>query len=444
MRRRAFIKAAGLGALAPALSAYAGPDSSSVPEGRTVPSKDKLKVACVGCGGMGYAGVRGVSRENIVALCDVDHNMAAKAFREHGQAKRYRDFRHMLIEMGDQIDAVAVGIPDHMHFPVAMMAIQMGKHVFVQKPLAHTVWEARALALAARKHKVVTQMGNQGHAGEGIRVAKEWIDAGAIGHVREAHVWTEKLTPGGYKSSLRERPKDTPPVPPTLDWNRWLGTSPARPYHPEYHPRKWRGWWDFGCGALGDIGCHTMDAAFWALKLASPVSVEAETGPFTDETTPDWSIVTYRFPARGEMPPVKLVWYDGGKRPERPKHLEKNRRVSKRGYVIVGETCSIMDQSEKCSSPRLIPESRMKSYKRPPKTIPRVPRGDPFGEWIRACKGGPKPGSNFDYSGPLSEAVLLGNVAIMARKKIEWDGKNLRCTNVPEANELVRKKYRIF
>ena len=412
-------------------------------KGRLVKDR-KLNIACIGCGGKGQGDVHAVGGENIVALCDVDAVRAGETFGRFPNVKKYKDFRQMLIEMDDQIDAVTVSTPDHTHFPAAMMAIEMGKHVFVQKPLTHTVWEARELALAARKHGVVTQMGNQGHAGEGTRLLREWIQAGVIGPVREVHAWINHPGKGG-RDFLSDRPKDTPPVPEGLDWNRWLGVAPARPYHPAYVPFKWRGWWDFGSCCLGDMGCHVMDAAFWALDLKYPASVEAEAVGANDETGPDWSIVTYQFPARGHMPPAKVVWYDGGKKPPRPKDLEEERPMSQHGQLLLGDRGTILDSGAYCDSPKLIPRAKMREFlpKRPPKTIPRV-KGGPHKEWIRACKGGPKPGSNFEHSGPLTEMVLLGSLAIRTGKKIEWDGENMRCTNVPEVNKLVRKMYRKF
>jgi len=409
-----------------------------------VPPDRKLNIACIGCGGQGGQDVYGVGRENIVALCDVDTERAAGALKSRPNARTYKDYRKMLEEMGDEIDAVTVSTPDQTHFPAAMMAIEMGKHVFVQKPLAHTVWEARQLRLAARKHGVVTQMGNQGHAGEGTRLVREWVQAGVIGPVREVHAWIGH--PGkGVGGVPDDRPKDTPPVPETLDWDLWLGVAPERPYHPLYVPFKWRAWWDFGSCALGDMGCHVMDAAFWALDLKYPTSVEAETAGCHDETGPNWSIVTFQFPARGSMPPVKVMWYDGGKRPPRPKELEEDRKFSEHGQLLVGEKGTIYDQGAYCQSPRLIPEAKMQEAvpNLPPKTIPRV-KGSHYAEWIQACKGGPKPGSNFDHSEPLTEMVLLGNIAIRTGKKIEWDGENLRCTNVPEANKYVKTEYRVF
>ena len=228
----------------------------------------------------------------------------------------------MLRELDDRIDAVTISTPDHLHHVAGMMAITMGKHVFIQKPMARSVGETRDLLLASRRHKVITQMGNQGHAGEGVRLAREWVQAGLIGPVREVHIWTKKMELGPYKSALKSRPAAGETAPATLDWNLWNGPSPARPYSAEYHPRRWRNWWDFGCGALGDIGCHTMDAPFYALDLGAPATVQAETAPFNDETYPDWSVITYEFPARGSQPPVNVTWYDGGKLPPRPKGLE--------------------------------------------------------------------------------------------------------------------------
>jgi len=373
----------------------------------------------------------------------VDTVRAAGALKSHPNARKYKDYRKMLEEMGDEIDAVTISTPDHTHFPAAIMAIEMGKHVFVQKPLAHTVWEAREMTRAAMKHGVVTQMGNQGHAGEGTRLVREWVQAGVIGPVREVHAWSDHHGKGA--SSPNERPKETPPVPETLDWNLWLGVAPERPYHPVYVPFNWRAWWDFGSCALGDMGCHLLDAAFWALDLKYPVSVEAQTAEVFKETGPAWSIVTWQFPARGNMPPVKVVWYDGKKQPPRPKELEENRKIGGHGQLLVGEKGTIYEPGAYCESPRLIPESRMQEAipNLPPKTVPRV-KGGHYAEWIQACKGGPTPGSSFEHSGPLTEMVLLGNIAIRTGKKIEWDGENLRCTTVPEANKYVKAEYRVF
>jgi len=465
MDRRKFIKRAGLGTAALAAPwAIGGTARAAVRKGRIIPEDQKLNIACIGCGGQGGQDIYGVGRENIVALCDVDQDRAAGVFKRRPDTPKYTDYRKMLKEMDEQIDAVTVSTPDHAHFPAAMMAIEMGKHVFVQKPLAHTVWEARQLSLAAREHEVITQMGNQGHALEGARLFREWVQAGVIGPVHEVHAWTNHHGKGAQRT-MDKRPEETPPLPETLDWNLWLGVAPERPYHPIYVPFNWRGWWDFGSCALGDMGCHVMDAAFWALNLRYPTSVEAETAEVFAETGPDWSIVTWQFPdrdtipahlseewkerlrkhlpTRDKMPPVKVVWYDGKKKPPRPKDLEDDRELGGHGLLLIGEKGTIYNDGAYCRKPRLIPESKMQQMqpKLPPKTIPRV-QGGHYAEWIRACKGGPKPGSNFEYSGPLTEMVQLGNVAIRTGKKLQWDGDNLRCTNVPEANEYVNKKYR--
>ncbi len=440
MNRREFLELTALGVAGLTLPKLSlGVDVPSR-KGRILKPDEKLRVAGVGCGGKGGSDIDGAGAEEIVALCDVDFNRAAGTFRKYPNAKRYRDFRQMLLEMDEQIDAVTVSTPDHMHFPAAMMAITMGKHVYVQKPLTHTVAEARALTEAAHAHGVVTQMGNQGHAGEGTRLLREWVQAGAIGDVHEVHFWTNRpIWPQGLT-----RPATADVLPPTLDWNRWLGVAPLRPYHSSYLPFNWRGWWDFGCGALGDMGCHIMDAAFWALDLKYPISVEAEMDAAYAETAPKWSIVTYQFPARGRMPPVKVVWYDGGKQPPRPKELEADRDMPRGGQLLIGDKGAIMDPSDYCQSPRLIPEEKMQAFTRPEKTIPRVPNSNPHTEWTSACKGGPTPGSNFDHSGPLTEMVVLGNLAIRTGKKIEWDGKRMLCKNFPAAQALVTKEYRVF
>lgn len=400
------------------------------------PPSEKLNIAAIGAGGRGGGDIGAVSSENIVALCDVDDKKAAETFEHYPKAKKYRDFRKML-EREKNIDAVIVATPDHTHAVATMMAIKMGKHVYTEKPLTYSIYEARELAKAAREAKVATQMGNQGHSGEGNRLICEWIWDGAIGPVREVHAWTDRpIWPQGI-----DRPKETPRVPKTLDWDLWLGPAPDRPYNPAYLPFKWRGWWDFGAGALGDMACHIVDSPFWALKLGHPISVEASSTKVNSETYPLASTVHYRFPARDGMPPVKMTWYDGGIMPPQPEELEPGRRMGSDngGVLFVGEKSKLV-----CgcygNSPRLIPETKMKEYNRPPKTIPRVEGHHK--DWIQACKGGKPACSNFDYAGPLTEMVLLGNVAIRTGKKLCWDGPNMRVTNVPEANEYIRRQYR--
>lgn len=403
---------------------------------------DRLNIAGIGVGGMGadnIAQINSLNTENIYALCDVDEDYASKTFKLYPNAKKFRDFRKML-ESEKEIDAVVIATPDHTHAVIAMMAIKMGKHVFCQKPLTRTIYEARRLSQAAREANVASQMGNQGHASEGARLINEWIWDGAIGPVREVHCWTDRpIWPQGV-----ERPQETPAVPSTLDWDLWLGPAPYRPYHPAYVPFNWRGWWDFGVGALGDMAPHIIDHPYWALKLGYPTSVEASTTPLNKETYPLASIVRFEFPARGDMPPVTLTWYDGGMMPRRPNDLEPGRRRGNEdgGVMYVGDKGMLMHGCYG-ETPRLIPESRMNEYERPPKTIPRS--GGVHEEWLEACKGGKPANSNFDYSGPLTETILLGTIAIRMKDKnvkLYWDGPNLHFTNLPEANEYIHRQYR--
>jgi predicted dehydrogenase len=421
-------------------------------QGTTAPS-DKLNIACVGVGGMGKSNLRRCEDENIVALCDVDFTFADPVFQKYPAAKRYKDFRVMLDEHED-IDAVIVATPDHSHAVIAMAAMARKKHVYVQKPLTHSVQEARLLTEAARKYGVATQMGNQGHSGEGIRLLCEWIWDGAIGNVHEAHAWTNRpVWPQGIEM---DRPAETPEAPAGLDWDLWIGPAKARPYHPAYHPAKWRAWWDFGTGSLGDMACHIVDPLFWALKLKYPVSVEAhvskywqaffEEAPTRYETYPRSSIVRYRFPAREKMPAVSLTWWDGGLMPARPAGLEPGRRMGDLdgGILLIGDKGAILANCYG-ESPRIVPESSMKKYKRPKKTIERIPEGSDGHEkdWIRACKGGKPASSNFDYSGPLSETVLMGNLAVrFPGRELFWNGEAMEVTNDKDANAYVRREYR--
>jgi len=416
------------------------------PRPRRISPNEKMHVAGIGVGGKGGGDIKAASvGNNIVALCDVDFHRAAEAgsFKAFPKAKKYKDFRKMLDEMGRQIDAVTVSTPDHQHAVAAMMAMKMGKHVFCQKPLTHDVYEARALTEAARKYGVVTQMGNQGTSKDGLREAVEVVQSGAIGPVREVHVWTNRpIWPQGIG-----RPKGTLPVPAHLNWDLWLGTAPERPYHKGYHPFTWRGWWDFGTGALGDMACHTANMAFMALKLGYPMSVEAETSDdINDETYPTWSIIRYEFPARGEMPPVKWVWYDGGKnKPAKATEaIEKHARGHKipgSGSLLVGDKGTLFSPSDYGAAYKLLPEKDFDGYKPPTPTLPRV-HGKHDVEWVKACKGEGKPMSNFDYAGPLTETVVLGCVAMRAGEKILWDGKRMKVTNCPKANNYLRREYR--
>jgi predicted dehydrogenase len=411
--------------------------------GNTAPS-EKLNIAGVGIGGQGASDLNDVRGENIVALCDVDWDYAAHTFKQYPKARQYKDFR-VMFEKEKGIDAVVVGTPDHNHAVVSMMAIKLGKHVYCEKPLTRTVYEARAIAQAAREAKVATQMGNQGMAFEGNRLINEWIWDGAIGQVREVHAWSDRPTHEGklFWAQGVDRPKDTPPVPTTMDWDLWLGPAPYRPYNPAYAPFAWRGWWDFGSGGLGDMGIHNLAPAWSALKLEAPVSVNASSTLFNNETLPLASMVHYEFPARGNMAPVTLHWYDGGMIPARPPELEDDRELSREdGLLFVGDKGTMYVEGWGGNSPRLIPEAKMQAYKRPPKTLPRSIGH--HAEWLRACKEGTPTRSSFaDFAGPLTEAVLLGTVCVrMGGRKLLWDSKNLKVTNVPEANQYLHYEYR--
>jgi predicted dehydrogenase len=442
MNRRDFVKSAAVGTAAfSVLGGYASGKSVAVPLNR------KLNIAGIGVGGMGKANLKAIAEsENIVALCDVDWDYAKKIFRLYPDAKRYKDYRVMFDEMGDKIDAVVIATPDHTHACIAMEAMRRGKHVYVQKPLAKTVYEARMLTEAARKYGVVTQMGNQGHSDEGARLICEWIWDGAIGDVREVHAWTDRpVWPQGLA-----RPKKGMPVPKTLDWDLWIGPAPHRSYHEIYHPWDWRAWVDFGTGALGDMACHVLDPVFWALKLKYAVSVQGSYATNVikkwekqeiNESYPLGSVIHLEYPARGSMPPVKIHWYDGGLMPERPEELEEGRRMSSTGVIFVGDKGKLMCDCYG-KSPQLIPYSKMKAYKRPAKTLERIKVSHEM-NWVEAIKKGGKATSNFDYAGPFTEMVLMGNLCLhKPGHKILWDGENMKCTNFPELNKYVNPRYR--
>jgi predicted dehydrogenase len=439
-------------------------------------ANDKINFACIGVGGKGrsdssHAALFG----NVVAICDIDERTLNARAKALPKAKKYHDFRKMLEEMGKSIDAVTVSTPDHTHAVAAMMAIKMKKHVYCQKPLTHSVYEARQLRLEAKKNKVATQMGNQGTASDGLRRAVEIIRAGALGPVREVHVWTNRpIWP--QAPLIAARPKSAP-VPKQVHWDLWLGPCPKRPYalYPDeekfgrrkgqgaYHPFVWRGWWDFGTGALGDMGCHTANLAFMALQLGYPTSVEAECGDLNPETCPSWAKVTLEFPARGnKMPAVKFHWYEGkkdGKRVLPPADLTKGAaNVPPSGSLLVGDKGILYSGHENGSSYRLLPEKDFKDYKGPEMTLPRhkIVRRNPKpgdlrnvdeamkAEWVAAIRAN-KPQlalSNFDYSGLLTETILLGNVAMRVGKKIEWDGENARAKNCKEADKYIKLHYR--
>jgi predicted dehydrogenase len=430
---------------------------------RPAPS-ERINVACIGVGDMGMGDLRELIRleeVEIVAVADVaevvdysQQEFGGVAGRDYAletvkqvNAERsksgaasgcngYEDFREMFEQESD-IDAVVVATPDHVHAAACLAAISRGKHVYCEKPLTHSLYETRRVTEAARKAGVATQMGNQGNSGEGIRLAVEWIRDGAIGPVREVHAFSSSGKLAWTK--LSNRPEEAQPVPEGLNWDLWLGPAPERPYHSAYAPYNWRAWWDFGTSAIGDMACHNIDPAFWALDLGAAATVEASATAFTDETVPAGGIYTYEFPARGEMPPVTLKWYDGGILPPRPEQLELGRRFGGDGIYFVGDE-GVLLMGGWSESPRLIPESRMRAYQRPPETIPRV--SGHHQDWIDACRGGDATSSNFDYAGPLTELVLLGNVALRTGKKLHWDSENLKATNAPEADPYIKPAFR--
>ena len=398
------------------------------------PANEKLNIAIIGCGGRGRANLDAVKSESIVALCDTNDNATAAALKDFPDAKTFADFRRMLDKMHHQIDAVVVSTPDHTHAVASVMAMKMGKHCYCEKPLTHSIYEARVMRDTARRYGVATQMGNQGTASSGLREAVEVIRSGAIGQVYEIAVWSNRpIWPQGI-----ERPKETPPVPPHLHWDLWLGPAPARPYHPCYEPFNWRGWIDFGTGALGDMGCHTLNMPFMALELRNPISIEAEVFGMTKETYPKQSIVTYYFPERNGLRTLRLKWYDGGLKPS--PDLLYGRELPGSGVVLLGEKGRLFAGDDYCSRYELLPAEDFADYKKPEPTLPRSPGHHQ--EWIQACKGGAPAMSNFDYASALTETILLGNLAIVTGKTIYWDAENMKAINCPEADYYINTPYR--
>jgi predicted dehydrogenase len=472
IRRRTFLATSAASALA----------FTYVPK-RAFGANDRIYVAGIGVGGQGGGDIKGVAAAGgtVVALCDVDEGRAAGSFKRFTEAKVYRDFREML-EKEKGIDAVTVSTPDHTHAVAAMAAMSLGKHVRCQKPLTHSIYEARALTLAADYYHVQTQMGNQAHAGEPIRRAVELVRAGIIGPVREVHAWSDRpIWPQG-QAALDDRERlSSQPQPRDLDWDLWLGPAPQRPYNACYAPFKWRGWWDFGTGALGDMACHIMDMPYWALGLTAPQTVVAESGGGTKETGPNWSTITYEFAAREVVgggqrgaavgpkaavaqPNVKYVWYDGKKdgRQNAPYELlaratEEVRAAgapasaSKPGkaplavddpkrwdLILVGDAGLML--FNRGSTEWIVTPKDRATFAEVPQTIPRV--AGPNAEWLAACRGEGKALSSFDYAGPFTETVLLGTLAVRLGRKITWDPVGLKVPGVPEADALIERPYR--
>jgi predicted dehydrogenase len=443
LSRRAFVKSAALTAAAFTIV----PRHVLGGKGYIAPS-DKLNIACIGIGGMGKANLKNVApTENIVALCDIDEVYAAPVFELYPKAKRHKDYRRMLESQKD-IDAVIIATPDHQHAIQTATAMKLGKHVYVQKPLTYTVYEARELAKMARQMpKIVTQMGNQGHSLDESRSLVEWIQDGAIGNIPHVDVWTNRpIWPQGIS-----RPTDAPAVPATLDWDLFLGPAPQRDYNPAYTPFKWRGWVDYGVGALGDMGAHLIDHIVWSLKLGAPVSIEATSSPFGKsknaagkevlETYPLATVVHYDFAAREQLPAMRMTWYDGGLMPPKPEELGDEALNRTGGVLYYGSKGKLMHETYG-ANPRLLPKSLMESYKKPAQKLPRIGMSHEM-NWVAACKGKAKASCPFDYAGPLTETMILGVLALRAPgRKLLWDSANMQFTNAPELNAFIRREYR--
>lgn len=436
INRRKFIKSAG--------AAFMILQSGSA---RTYAANEKLNIASVGAGGKAAGDISSVSSENIVALCDVDTERAGGMFRQFPRARQFRDYRQMFDAVGEEIDAVIVATPDHHHFHASMLALRHRKHLYTEKPLTHSVWEARELTRAARDAGVATQMGNQAQASDETRRVQEYILDDAVGPVENVDIWTDRASRGLFEEYWPQgvgRPADSPTVPESMAWDLWLGPAPHRPYHPAYAPFKWRGWWDFGTGALGDIACHFFDPVFRALELGAPDSVEATSSRANAETYPLASMITFHFPARGNKPPVRLTWYDGGLKPARPEAIPEGAPLGDNGLILHGSKGVIHSDWNRW---RLFPDALDREFGDPTRRLERSPGH--HAEWIAACKGGQPAGSNFDWAGPLTETVLLGNVALRAQlreklihTRLHWDTRAFGFTNLPEADQWLRREYR--
>ncbi len=436
--RRDFVRTTGAAVAAITLI----PRHALAGSGRTPPS-EKLNLAGIGVGGMGASDLHALAPHcNIVALCDVDQVHAAATFKRFPRARQYRDFRKMFDEMEKDIDAVLVATPDHFHAVAAMAAIQRGKHVYCEKPLAHSIHEVRELMRAAARHKVVTQLGNQGHSFDSIRDFYEWIQAGAIGNVHTIHAGCPSRNSGiDQLSHLQEQSE----VPATLDWDQWLGPAQKRPYHPAYLPSRWRGWVPFGNGTVGDWACHVVDPVFWALDLGAPATIEAKVRDYDFKTQgdayPKGEIITYEFAAKGKRGPVTLHWYSGTERIPRPPELEADEKPIETGAVVIGDKGTIVYGSHGAGQVRLIPQAKMDAYQKPAKTLPRG--NEHHLNWVQAIRNGTQAGSDFSYGGPLTEVALLGVIAIkMAGRKLDWDAQQMRFRNCPEADGFVNPPYR--
>ncbi len=402
--------------------------------------KDKLNLAIVGCGGQGAENLRRVAGENIVALCDVDENRAAEAFKQYPRVRRFRDYRKMFDALERQIDAVVVSTPDHMHAPISLAALERGKHVYCEKPLTWAIGEVRQMARLAREKGLATQMGTQGMARNRSRAGIELIRSGVLGKVTELHVWTDRA--GEWWPQGIDRPTDRPAVPEGLDWNLWLGVAPERPYHRAYCPFVWRGWKDFGTGAVGDMGIHNAAMPFAALGLGPPSSAEIiKSSELKAETFPSWSMLKVGFAAHGDRGPVTLYWYDGGRKP--PADLIGGRKVAKNGAIIVGTKGTLCSVEWTGGDWVLLPQERFRDYRPPEPSLPRAPGESHHQEWLQACRGGPPAFCRFDgFAADLTETMLVANLALRLGRPIAWDGEKMEARGCPEAAPFIRRPYR--
>jgi len=404
---------------------------------------NRLNIAAIGLCNQGHSDLQGMTSENIVALCDVDTSKSAKSAQQFPQAKRFQDFRKMFDAMGKDIDAVLIATPDHWHAALALRAMEMGKHVYCEKPLAHSIYEVRALMQAARKYKVTTQLGNQGHSFDSIRIFREWIEDGAIGSVREVHAMCRSKY---SRMDLLEEVKRGQPVPESLDWDLWVGPAQFRTYHSAYHPGTWRAWTNFGTGVIGDWTCHVLDPVFWTLDLGAPTTIEALEPDDYDpvkqgETFPAGNVIRYGFPAKGNRAAVTLTWYDGARMPPRPPELEADEKLPDIGALVVGDKAKILYGSHGATAPRIIPDAGTEKFKRSPQRYARSPGHQK--EWIQACKAGKPAGSDFSYGGPLTELALLGIIAMRFKgQKLEWNAAAMKFSNCSAANAYLKPSFR--
>jgi predicted dehydrogenase len=432
-RREALLRLGGAGLASLCL------DRIHIPAWASSPN-ERLNIAVVGCGGQGAENLKHISGQNVIALCDVDDERGAEAFGQFPRAKRFRDYRKLFDAMHGQIDAVVVSIPDHMHAPVSLAAMELGKHVYCEKPLTWSIDEVRRMAKVASEKKLATQMGTQGMASDGSRAGIETIRSGVLGEITELHVWTDR--PAGWWPQGVDRPTDRPTVRSGLDWNLWLGVAPARPYHPAYCPFVWRGWKDFGTGAVGDMGIHNAAMPFAALDLGPPTAAEiVATSGLKTETFPAWSRLKLNFPARGGRGPITMYWYDGGQKPS--VDLVGGHKLADNGAIVVGTKGTLSSVEWTGGDWALLPEDRFRGFKPLQSSVPRAPEQSHHQEWLRACRGGPPAFCRFDgFAARLTETMLVANLSLRTGKNLHWDAETMAAAGCPEAAPFIKRDYR--